>query len=91
MMALSQKGSSLLVTVILRKLLETKSEKYVLGCTTICKKEKKKRCYSLKVCKKRVPSQSICETSDSLKPLAKNDDPVRQFATICKAVGQAVQ
>ena len=40
MMALSQKGSSLLVTVILRKLLETKNEKYVLGCKTICKKEK---------------------------------------------------
>ena len=30
----------LLVTVILRNLLETKNEKYVLGCTTICKKEK---------------------------------------------------
>ena len=40
MMALSQKGSSLLVTVILRKLLETKNENYVLGCTTICEKEK---------------------------------------------------
>ena len=52
MMALSQKGSSLLVTVILRKLLETKNEKYVLGCTKICKKEKKKRCSSSKVCNK---------------------------------------
>ena len=52
MMALSQKGSSLLVTVILRKLLGTKNEKYVLGCTKICKKEKKKRCSSSKVCNK---------------------------------------
>ena len=42
-MVLSQKGSPLLVTVILCKILETKmSEKNVLGCKTICKKEEEK-------------------------------------------------
>ena len=61
MMVLSQKGSSLLVTVILRKLLETKNENYVLGCTTIGKKEKKKRCSSSKVCKKETPVNRICK------------------------------
>ena len=56
-MVLSQKGSSLLVTVILRKLLETKNENYVFGCTTICKKEEKKGAPAQKFAKREAPLQ----------------------------------
>ena len=55
-------------------------KKACLAVKQFAKKKKKKTVPQLKSLQKERPqNKRICKTSDSLKPLAKNDDPVRQF------------
>ena len=55
-------------------------KKACLAVKQFAKKKKKKTVPQLKSLQKEGPqNKRICKTSDSLKPLAKNDDPVRQF------------
>ena len=51
--------------VILCKILETKNEKYMIGCKIVvqqfAKKKRNKRCSSSKACKKETPVNRICK------------------------------